>query len=116
MAAGAWRSTDGGATFRQLRTPELVNSARLAPASARAAALVGSGEPTRILFTADGGATWTRATTPAGAGAVSWLGFADDRVGYALAQTGRNAQAKVTGVALWRTTDGGAHWSRVALH
>jgi photosystem II stability/assembly factor-like uncharacterized protein len=116
MAAGAWRSTDGGATFRQLRTPELVNSTRLAPASARVAALVGSGEPTRILFTTDGGSAWARATTPPGARAVIWLGFADARVGYALAQRGWNARAKVDDVALWRTTDGGASWSRTALH
>jgi photosystem II stability/assembly factor-like uncharacterized protein len=116
MAAGAWRSTDGGATFRQLRTPELVNSAQLAPASARVAALVGSGEPTRVLFTADGGATWARATTPPGARAVIWLGFAGARVGYGLAQRGRSARANVDDVALWRTTDGGASWSRTALH
>jgi photosystem II stability/assembly factor-like uncharacterized protein len=116
MQAGAWRSTDDGATFRHLRTPSLVNSSQLAPASARAAALIGTGTASRILHTTDGGATWTRAATPRGATSVAWLGFGGDRVGYALAQTGWNAKTKVENVALWRTTDGGASWSRVALH
>lgn len=111
MQAGAWRSTDDGLTFASLRTPELVNSSRLAPASARAAALVGSDAGSRILHTADGGATWTKATTPGGATFVSWLGFVDGQVGYALAQTGWDAAAKAQDAVLWRTTDAGAHWT-----
>jgi hypothetical protein len=111
MLAGAWRSVDDGLMFTALHTPELVNSARLAPASARAAALTGSGTPARILHTADGGASWTAAATPRGATSVASLGFADARVGYALAQTRWDPAAKVQHAVLWRTTDAGAHWA-----
>ncbi|HVV57939.1 MAG TPA: hypothetical protein VHC45_06210 [Gaiellaceae bacterium] len=115
MEAGAWRSSDGGVRFAAVRTPELVNSAELAPASPDVAALVGSGTPARILHTDDGGATWATARTPRGATSVASLAFVDAKVGYALAQTGWNAQAKVQRVAVWRTTDGGASWARVRL-
>jgi photosystem II stability/assembly factor-like uncharacterized protein len=37
-----------------------------------------------------------------------FVGFTDARVGAALVETGATSQ-------LWRTTDGGASWSRVRL-
>ncbi len=114
MEAGAWRSIDGGLTFASLRTPELVNSSRLAPASVRTAVLVGSDAGGKILRTADGGATWSHAITPAGATSVTSLGFVDAKTGYALAQTGWNAKEKAQEAVLWRTVDAGAHWARVA--
>lgn len=52
MMAGASRSTDGGITFIHLRTPPLVNSAALAPASEDTAVLAGNGAGSRLLRTA----------------------------------------------------------------
>jgi photosystem II stability/assembly factor-like uncharacterized protein len=115
MEAGAWRSDDGGVTFAPLRTPILVNSSRLAPASAQTAALVGRDAGARVIRTTDGGTTWSHAVTPPGGKFVTSLGFVDHKVGYALVQTGWNAKAKIEEQVLWRTTDGGAHWDRVSL-
>jgi hypothetical protein len=44
---------------------------------------------------------------------IPWIGFTDADVGAALVQTGWDAPAKIEMQALWRTTDGGADWSRV---
>jgi photosystem II stability/assembly factor-like uncharacterized protein len=115
MLAGGWRSTDGGATFERLRTPPMVNSAALAPASRSTAVLARNGARTPLLRTTDGGARWAPATTPETALFVPWVGFTDARVGAALVQTGWDATAKLERQALWRTADGGAHWSRVRL-
>lgn len=114
MQAGAWRSDDGGVSFSPLRTPELVNSSRLAPASARTAVLVGSDAGARMIRTTDGGATWSRASTPRRGRFVTSLDFVDDEVGYAVVQTGWNVREKIQEGAVWRTPDGGAHWERVA--
>jgi len=104
LMSGAWRSTDGGATFTPLKTRGLVNSAALAPASGTTAVLAANGAAAPLLRTTDGGATW-RPVTPTGGGSDYWIGFTDARVGVALGSDG----------ALWRTTDGGADWSRVRL-
>jgi photosystem II stability/assembly factor-like uncharacterized protein len=109
LLAGAWRSTDGGRTFRHVRTPPLPNAAVLAPASRDTAVLARNGARSRLLRTTDGGATWRAASTPRPVVSVAWIAFTDARVGAALVQTTTEAQA------LWRTTDGGAHWSRVRL-
>jgi photosystem II stability/assembly factor-like uncharacterized protein len=93
----------------------LVNSAELAPASADVAVLVGSGTPARILRTADGGSTWSRAATPRGATFVSWLRFVNANVGYAFVQTNWNARIEIQNGAVWRTSDGGASWRHVTL-
>jgi photosystem II stability/assembly factor-like uncharacterized protein len=110
--AGAWRSVDGGVTFAQLRSPELANSATLAPAS-REVAVLARGGPSPLLRTKDGGVTWTRALTPPGATFWAWIGFTDADVGAALVQTRYQASAKVELEELWRTRNGGADWSRV---
>ena len=110
MMAGAWRSTDGGVSFRPLASPGLINAAVLAPASGEVAVLAPNGAPARLLRTADGGVTWRAARRPGRATFWPWIGFTDTRVGAALVQTGASAVQ-----ALWRTTDGGASWSRVAL-
>jgi photosystem II stability/assembly factor-like uncharacterized protein len=111
MLAGALRSTDGGTRFARLTTPALVNSARLAPASGSTAVLFGNGAGSRLLRTTDGGANWTVATVPRRPIAVWWVGFTGSRVGYALVQTRDKAY---TG-DLWRTADGGAHWSELKI-
>ena len=109
MEAGAWISTDGGATFGQLATPELVNSAQLAPASDDTAVLA-QGPNATLLRTTDGGETWSHVTTPKGASSVGFIGFTDAKTGVALVQSGSSPQND-----LWRTTDAGATWSLVHL-
>ncbi len=111
----ALRSVDGGTSFAPLTTPPLMNSARLAAASADTAVVFGNGAGSRLLRTTDGGTTWHPARTPHPPTVVSWLGFANSRVGYALVQTGWDAAAKVERQELWRTTDGGARWLAVSL-
>lgn len=113
MMAGAWRSTNGGATFAEVKAPELVNSARLAPASGETAVVAGNGAGSHLLRTTDGGATWRPVRVPAGATYVPWVGFTDAKVGAAIVQTRYNAATKVETDELWRTTDGGAVWSTV---
>jgi hypothetical protein len=113
MMAAASRSTDGGITFTHLRTPPLVNSAALAPASEDTAVLAGNGAGSRLLRTSDGGATWRAPSTPERATFVPWIGFTDARVGAALVQTRYDSSTKNEIQVLWRTNDGGAHWSEV---
>jgi hypothetical protein len=108
MLAAAWRSTDGGVTFTGLKTPPLVNSATIAPASATTAVLARNGATTRLLRTTDGGRAWRRPAAPPPAGFTPFAGFTDAKVGYVLVQAG-------TRQALWRTADAGAHWYRVRV-
>ncbi len=44
---------------------------------------------------------------------VLWIGFTDADVGTAVVQTRYDAAMKNEIQVLWRTTDGGAHWSEV---
>lgn len=104
MMAGAARSTDGGATFKPIHTPPLVNSARLASASDAIAVLAANGAGRSLYRTSDGGATWKPTAKP---GPDDWwtdVAFTDTHVGDALVQGARAA-------AVWRTTDGGVTWS-----
>lgn len=114
MSAGASRSTNGGISFARLRTPPLVNSAQLAPAS-ESTAVLARGVGARLLRTTDGGSTWNFPKTPEPAMDIMWVGFTDARVGAALVQTGFDASAKTEVTVLWRTTDGGATWSKVRV-
>src|SRR5438132_214317 len=103
----------GSNSFARIRTPPLVNSAQLAPASDSTAVLA-RGVGARLLRTTDGGKTWNAPKTPGRATDVIWVGFTDARVGAALAH-GYDASAKTEVTALWRTTDGGATWSKVRV-
>jgi hypothetical protein len=114
MLAGAWRSTDGGIAFARLRTPQLVNSSQIAAASGTTAVL-DRGVAVRLLRTTDGGRTWRPPKTPGRGTGVVWVGFTDARVGAALVQTGYDQVARSRITVLWRTTDGGASWSRVPV-
>ncbi len=98
-----------------MTTPQLVNSAVLAPASRDTAVLARNGARSRLLRTIDGGATWRAESTPGPAVFVAWVGFTDARVGAALVQTRYDASMKTEIQVLWRTRDGGAHWSTVRL-
>ena len=113
MLAGALRSTDGGVSFRQLRTRPLVNAAQLAAASGTTAVLFGNGAGSRLMRTTDSGVSWTPAKTPRAPIDIWSIGFTDSRVGFALVQTRSDATANVERPVLWRTTDGGAHWSEL---
>jgi photosystem II stability/assembly factor-like uncharacterized protein len=67
---------------------------------------------TRVFATDDGGRTWTESAPVKGVGYVSALSFTDPSHGWLLwnegAAMGRNP------VRVYRTTDGGAHWSLTA--
>jgi photosystem II stability/assembly factor-like uncharacterized protein len=108
MLGGAWRSTNGGVSFARLHTPQLVNAAQIAPASATTAVL-DRGVGVRLLRTTDGGKEWRPPKTPGRATSIMWVGFTDARVGAALVQT------DLAKTALWRTADGGATWSNVQI-
>jgi photosystem II stability/assembly factor-like uncharacterized protein len=107
MMAGAWRSTDGGVTFTQLRAPALVNSAQLAAASDDSAVLAANGARRPLYRTTDGGRTWTPAGPRAADAVWSDVEFSAPGVGTALVTVGS------TSAAVWRTTDGGSTWSRI---
>lgn len=110
--AGAARSVDGGVTFSHLTTPPMSNSASLGAASAQVAVLSPNDSTGTLLRTTDGGATMVPvAGLPAGVAYWNWIGFTDAQVGAALVETGSSPSP--SNMALWRTTDGGAHWTVV---
>jgi photosystem II stability/assembly factor-like uncharacterized protein len=100
MLSGAWRSSDAGDSFSSLKTPELVNSALIAPAS-DTTAVIAEAVNEKLLRTTDAGSNWS--TVPKSPENVSFIGFTDASVGSALAHSGADT-------VLWRTTDGGATW------
>ncbi|HEU5245270.1 MAG TPA: hypothetical protein VFU33_12795 [Gaiellaceae bacterium] len=111
-------STNGGRSFPAIRSvhdpgglrqPGLVNSARIAAASARVAVL-SRGAGGALLRTTDAGRHWRSVPGTARIEEVFWLGFTTSRIGSALVQLGpRQTQ-------LWRTSDGGATWHSVPIH
>ena len=118
MMAELALSTDGGRSFPAvrsvhdpggLREPSLVNSARIAAASARVAVL-SRGAGGALLRTTDAGRHWSSVPHTARIEEVVWLRFTNSRVGAALVQLSpRQTQ-------LWRTTDAGAAWHSVPIH
>ena len=111
LEAVAWRSTDGGVSFKPLWIPGCcANTLRLGAASADVALAARNAAGRGPLRTTDGGATWRQLRTPGSSIDWFWIGFADARVGSALVQT------RPTGpFALWRTTNGGATWFSIPL-
>ena len=100
-----WRSTDAGDSFAPLKTPELENSAVIAPAS-DTTAVIAQGAQDKLLRTTDSGATWASvAVSPVN---VSFVGFTDEDTGSALARGD-------TTTVLWRSHDGGATWATVPM-
>jgi photosystem II stability/assembly factor-like uncharacterized protein len=108
MMAAAFRSTNGGRTWRNLPTPALTNGAMLAPVSTRDAVLARVVEAP-LLRTTDGGRTWRRVRQPARVLGIGWIAFSTGGVGAALVNTGPSI------VQLWRTRDAGATWRNVPL-
>jgi photosystem II stability/assembly factor-like uncharacterized protein len=113
MMAQAWRSTDAGAHWQSLRVGQagLSNGARIAPASDQAA-VIAAGGIGPVYRTSDGGITFSTVEPPSPNGpSWEWLGFTDSMTGSALRA---GAGAAVNGIApheLWRSSDGGTHWS-----
>ena len=107
MLAGAYRTTDGGATWTPLHAPEMPNSARIAPADDTTAVITyGS----TMLRTTDGGASFSTVYGPGSVhGTWTFVGFTDASTGAAILRiTGGNGSP---GHQLWRSTDGGAAWT-----
>ena len=108
MMGIAWRSTDGGRTFKVLSVPHCcVNGASLAPVSSDVAVIAPNGTGIGLLRTTNGGLSWTQARAPRNA--TYSVKFLDARVGFALVTVGASR------VALWKTTDAGASWHAVPI-
>ncbi len=102
-----FRSTNGGKSFTTLSVPHCCpNGASLAPASANVGVVAPNGAGGGIMRTTDGGATWRSAQAPINA--TYRITFVDSRVGLALVGFPRTTE-------LWKTTDAGLSWHRVAI-
>ncbi len=94
---GLWRSADGGATFTEVRTDNLLFPT--AVASGSSTRLLGI-DVTGLVESVDGGRTWTALGTPPTYPMTALAASGDGRVLYAGAQDG-----------LYRSVDGGGSWS-----
>jgi hypothetical protein len=68
---------------------------------------------TMVFVTTDGGRTWTDSAPLRAVSTVSEVSFADPRQGFLMLGGGDDAMGE-DGVWLYRTADGGAHWSLAA--
>ncbi len=108
------RSTDGGATWTDIGpTLSMVNGADRSFAAADSAHLVavsgdGAGQGS-MMVSRDGGSTWTSAVVRGGVprSGWRWVGAAGGGTYYAVAVDAAEG--------FWRSTDYGAHWSRVTV-
>jgi photosystem II stability/assembly factor-like uncharacterized protein len=107
-------SSDGGHSFSANSAEsngghnQFANSSMVAATSSLRAVIESSAAP--LQLTTDGGRSWQPVLAPPDTGEFLWLGFTDASVGYAVAVVGQNLPQ--TG-QLWRTADGGSHWSLV---
>jgi hypothetical protein len=102
----AWRSSDGGATFKGLSIPHCCeNGSWIAAASDDVAVLA---SVRGILRTTDGGVTWRFANAPRN-GTYAPIEFVDARNGFALGSIGAGRPR------LWRTDDAGGSWHAVPI-
>ncbi len=108
-------SRNGGRSFairsyhdpNGLHEPALVNSARIAAASARVAVLTRGGGGA-FLRTTDTGRHWSQVARTARIRSVYWLAFTTRTVWDAIVELRSRTE-------LWRTTDAGATWHSVPL-
>ena len=97
VTGGLWESTDGGATFIQVRSDNvLLPTAISAGATTRLFGI----DTTGLIESLDGGRTWSSLAMPPTFPMTSFAASADGRVLYAGAQDG-----------LYRSEDGGRSWS-----
>jgi photosystem II stability/assembly factor-like uncharacterized protein len=123
------RTTDGARTWTEV-TPAAARpmlsaadvSAALDPVNSQRAYLavtaatqdsITAPSPTAVFVTTDGGATWTESAPLTVAGAVVQLTFADAEHGWLLLDVGTGPSGEPL-PWLYRTTDGGHHWSVAA--
>jgi hypothetical protein len=119
MMAQAWRSADAGLHWQNLpvglgeRALPLSNGARLAPASDQVAVISASALGPVERTTNGGGSFAIVGPAQPREPGWDWIGFTDTVTGSAL----RPASSSATGpgglelLQLWRSYDGGAHWS-----
>jgi len=97
VTGGLWESTDGGATFVQVRSDNvLLPTAISAGGTSRLFGI----DTTGLIESLDGGRTWSSLAMPPTFPMTSFAASADGRVLYAGAQDG-----------LYRSEDGGRSWS-----
>lgn len=100
VTGGLWESTDGGATFRQVRTDNVLFPTAVAGESATR--LFGV-DTTGLIESADGGRTWSALAMPPTFPMTGFAAAANGRILYAGAQDG-----------LYRSEDGGRSWTAAA--
>jgi photosystem II stability/assembly factor-like uncharacterized protein len=119
MMAQAWRSADAGRHWQNLpvglgeHALPLSNGARLAPASDQVAVVFASAlGPLERTTDAGGVFTIIGPSQPREPGWY-WIGFTDSLTGSALrdARGSVSAPPGLQALQLWRSYDGGAHWS-----
>ena len=117
FGAPGYKSNDGGATWTAFETAPPVNGGRVAISGANPQNFVWLPETANVYYTLDGGTTWN----PAVNAPVIPLGLASFQL-HPLAADRKRANTfylvDVEGVPnyntrVWRSTDGGAHWTVV---
>jgi len=131
---GTSRTTDGGATWRDMSPPALPNRAKGGGANCildanhawttqNVGASLGLPDHVVVFATSDGGQTWRKGAPVAIPGAapapgqplvyvIDVLEFINDQDGWILIDTGPNSSTPYVRT-LYSTTDGGIHWSLV---
>jgi photosystem II stability/assembly factor-like uncharacterized protein len=96
---GAFKSTDGGATWRLIHTGPVNGNVAVDPA--QPTTLYQAFNLNQVLKSTDGGATWR----------ASSKGLAKALIGVTAVDPARHARVFVAGNGVWRSLDGGASWS-----
>ncbi len=106
---GIQRSADGGATWTNVRLADACMQVAFDPNNgARCVADVYEGGAHRVVYSTNGGLTWTNAAS----GLVNQPGI-DGRIELCYARSVPNmvyASCGTNGGLIWRSTDGGANW------